>query len=158
MKKLAAIRSGGQTGADRGALDAAKSLGVPIAGWCPKGGWAEDLLRPPGLLADYPELAETPSADVSQRTAWNVRDAHATLAVVPSRDWHSPGTALTIDIAKQYGRPLFIATEKDFCKVVDWLDGLGFELTLNVAGLRESTAPGIYETAFRLVRELLLGD
>jgi hypothetical protein len=51
------IRSGGQTGVDRAALDAAVLLGRPYEGWCPKGGWAEDFLRPPGLLTIYPHAA-----------------------------------------------------------------------------------------------------
>ena len=53
---ITAIRSGGQTGVDRGALDAARAVGVPIEGWCPAGGWAEikldEFLR--GLLVDVP--------------------------------------------------------------------------------------------------------
>ena len=69
------IISGGQTGIDRAALDAAIEMGVDYGGWCPKGGWAEDFRKPPGLLARYPLLRETPSAEPIQRTEWNVRDA-----------------------------------------------------------------------------------
>ena len=54
---------GGQTGVDRAALDVAIELGIPYSGWCPKGGWAEDLAAPPGLLAKYPRLKETPLPD-----------------------------------------------------------------------------------------------
>ena len=53
------IRSGGQTGVDRAALDAAVLTGRFYEGWCPKGGWAEDFLRPPGLLTIYPHLMDT---------------------------------------------------------------------------------------------------
>ena len=49
------IVSGGQTGADRAALDIAIELGIAYGGWCPAGGWAEDFPEPPGLLAFYPE-------------------------------------------------------------------------------------------------------
>src|SRR3984893_7494400 len=70
------IRSGGQTGVDRAALDAALLTGRPYEGWCPKGGWAEDFLRPPGLLTIYPHLMETPSESPEQRTEWNVRDRY----------------------------------------------------------------------------------
>ena len=52
--KIKRIRSGGQTGVDRAALDIAGKNHIEICGWCPKGGWAEDLPSPPGLLADYP--------------------------------------------------------------------------------------------------------
>jgi hypothetical protein len=71
------IRSGGQTGVDRAALDAAVLTGRPYEGWCPKGGWAEDFLHPPGLLTKYPHLMETPSESPERRTDWNVRDSAA---------------------------------------------------------------------------------
>lgn len=57
------IISGGQTGVDRAALDAALESGFPCGGWCPKGRTAEDGPLP----SEYP-LKETPEADYSQRT------------------------------------------------------------------------------------------
>lgn len=95
MKKIKMIRNGGQSGADRGALDTAKRNGITICGWCPKGGWAEDYPDPPGVLALYSELKETPSARVEQRTVWNVRDSDATLIINPKRSNISVGTELT---------------------------------------------------------------
>src|SRR6476661_2929994 len=65
------IVSAGQTGVDRAALDVAIELGIAYRGWCPKGGWAEDRPSPPGVLALYPGLGETPHADPRQRTEWN---------------------------------------------------------------------------------------
>ena len=59
---IARIRSGGQTGVDRAALDFARKHNMEICGWCPKGGWAEDYPEEPGILAVYPELQETPEA------------------------------------------------------------------------------------------------
>ena len=79
--KIKRIRTGGQTGVDRAALDTARKYGIEICGWCPKGGWAEDYPSPPGLLAVYPELNETPSAGTSQRTRWNMRDTDAILTI-----------------------------------------------------------------------------
>jgi len=150
------IRSGGQTGADRGALDAARSHAFPIAGWCPRGGRADDMPDPPGLLALYPELIETPSPDYLQRTAWNVRDAHATLIVVPNADWYSPGTAYTIETARLYERPNLTVIGSDIDAASRWLESVsGFELTLNVAGPRESFSHDIYHLSFRLVSALL---
>jgi hypothetical protein len=73
------LLSGGQSGVDRAVLDVALARGIPYGGWCPKGGWAEDFPEPPGVLAKYPQLAETPLADPAQRTEWNVRDADACL-------------------------------------------------------------------------------
>ena len=55
--------SGGQSGVDRAVLDVAIARGIDYDGWCPHGGWAEDFPAPPGLLARYPKLKETPLAD-----------------------------------------------------------------------------------------------
>src|SRR5262245_14533482 len=93
------IISGGQTGADRAALDAAIALGVPYGGWCPKGGWAEDMPSPPGILARYPALREASSADPSERTRLNVQDSDATLLVTSSAGLDvSRGACLTVEI------------------------------------------------------------
>src|SRR5215831_15765508 len=89
------IRSGGQTGVVRAALDYAVRASIPYDGWCPRGGWAEDLSAPPGLLDQFPRLKETPSADPRQRTAWNVRDSDATIVLMPGAA-DSPGTRFTI--------------------------------------------------------------
>src|SRR5262249_20137195 len=86
---IARLVSGGQTGVDRAALDAALEVGVPCGGWCPKGRKAED-----GRIDDRYPLCETPSAAYSQRTRWNVRDSDGTLVLA----WGEPtgGTLLTV--------------------------------------------------------------
>ena len=76
------LLSGGQSGVDRAVLDVAMERGIDYGGWCPKGGWAEDFPLPPGVLAKYPNLKETPLADPAQRTEWNVRDADACMIVL----------------------------------------------------------------------------
>ena len=76
MALLRRVVSGGQTGVDRAALDVAIALGFAHGGWCPAGRLAEDG----PIDARYP-LRETPSADPSQRTEWNVRDSDATLVL-----------------------------------------------------------------------------
>ena len=156
LKKIARIRSGGQTGADRAALDAAKAAGLQICGWCPKGGWAEDMSEPPGLLKEYPELVETESANVGQRTELNVRDSDATLIIVAGQQDISSGTALTIEIAKQYKRPYFVADAGKMTakEIAEWLSTLGDGLTLNIAGPRESKSTGIYNKSYKLLNEL----
>jgi hypothetical protein len=151
--RVVRIVSGGQTGVDRAALDAARSLGIAIGGWCPAGGWAEDLLEPPGLLALFPELRETPSSDPSQRTEWNVRDSDATL-VLTRGGARSPGTTVTVDFAAQLERPHLVVDVGEPALVDGWLRQLGRGLVLNVAGPRESQAPGIGRDVRAMLVEL----
>jgi hypothetical protein len=144
------VISGGQTGADRAALDVAIELGIEYGGWCPAGGWAEDFPEPPGLMADYPNLRVAGSPGPAVRTRLNVRDSDATLVVrpMPSR---SSGTDFTIETAEELERPLFVTNGADAREVIDWLGTLGSGITLNVAGPRESEQPGVY----RMTRTLL---
>ena len=86
------IRTGGQSGADRAAFDVARLYNIPICGWCPKGGWAEDMPEPPGLLAVYPEMIETPSDGTIQRTEWNIRDSSVCIVFDTFENTTSPGT------------------------------------------------------------------
>jgi len=149
---------GGQTGVDRAALDTAVELGIPYGGWCPRGGWAEDMPEPPGLLAVYPALRATPSAEPAQRTRWNVRDSDATLILLPGPARAAGGTALTIAAAGELGRPLAVV-DLSGAGAREHAMGLLAELppggALNVAGPRESGAPGIYGRARELLAELL---
>ena len=155
-QKIARIRSGGQTGADRAALDAARELDVPVCGWVPMGGLAEDMPEAPGLLARYPELRESPSESYVNRTALNVRDAHATLIVAPSGLEPCSGTQMTLRFAEAMGRPcLVIRGIEEVGTVLGWLEDLGRELTLNVAGPRESKTPGTYAITKQIVSTLL---
>jgi hypothetical protein len=142
--RAATIVSGGQSGADRAALDWAIRHGVPYGGWCPHGGLAEDLTEPPGLLATYPLLRETSRPDVDDRTTFNVRDSDATLLVILPGTEPSGGTAFTRDEALRLGRPHLLTDGLDTDVVRAWLASLPVGLTLNVAGPRESRAPGIY--------------
>ena len=142
------IVSGGQTGVDRAALDVAIERGLAYGGWCPKGGWAEDMPNPPGLLSAYPDLRETPESDPSQRTEWNVRDSDKLMVLIESAGLSvSEGTRLAIDTAKKLGKPnIVINIDGDGGGVL----AAGFigagqgPLALCIAGPRESEAPGIY--------------
>ncbi len=153
------IVSGGQTGVDRAALDVALALGLPCGGWCPRGGWAEDMPDPPGLLASYPTLNETPSTDPVQRTRWNVRDSDAVLLVLPARGAASPGSALTLAHALELRRPLAAVTLQEPSRALAEARALLSELprsgSLNVAGPRESESPEIYRGAAALLASLL---
>jgi len=155
MGKIKVIRSGGQTGVDRGALDAARDLGFPITGWCPASGLAEDYPDPPGLLQNYPELIETPSGEYLERTVWNVRDSDATLVLKPQEIESSYGTDYTIGAADGLERPCLVLDRVDVASAIEWLESLGEDLDLNVAGLRESKYPGIYNMAYNLVAGIL---
>jgi Circularly permutated YpsA SLOG family len=158
------IIAGGQSGVDRAALDAAIALGLPYGGWCPRGGWAEDFPRPPGLLARYPQLKETPSSDPAQRTEWNIRDADATLILLAAGGLAaSPGTALGRALAEKYGKPLLVVDvdeERAVAVARAWLHGLiaahKGTFTLGVGGPRESEARGIYKRAGEVVRQVLM--
>jgi hypothetical protein len=161
------IISGGQSGVDRAALDAAIARGIAYGGWCPHGGWAEDLPEAPGLLPKYPLLRETPSREPAQRTEWNVRDSDACLIVVDAGGVAaSQGTALAERLAAQYGKPLLVVdvSAPDAVKrACAWLDALlaahkgEAPFKLAVGGPRESEAPGIYGKARAVLGEVFEG-
>lgn len=140
------VISGGQTGVDRAALDAAIENGLEHGGWCPLGRIAED-----GVIPDRYSLKQTPSADYPQRTLWNVRDSDATLALTMGRP--TGGTAYTIECAKNLLRPhlvVDVGREVNNKMIVDWLRRNNVTF-LNVAGPRESTCPGIYWEALKIL-------
>jgi hypothetical protein len=136
------IISGGQTGADRAALDFAIEHGIAHGGWCPRGRQAED-----GSLPDSYGLRETPSRKYAQRTEWNVRDSDATVVFSIAADPQG-GTRLTLVLAERLGKPVLHLSRAEhtadtaaaaLCKFLD-------EHTvaiLNVAGPRASQEPEI---------------
>jgi hypothetical protein len=156
MTALTRIVSGGQSGVDRAALDAAVAAGVPYGGWCPADGIAEDLPDPPGLLAAYPLLRESPSADPAERTRLNVRDSTASLVVSP-RHLVAGGTLLTVEEAVRLERP-WLVTTGPVGEVATWLDTVELPCVLNVAGPRASEWPEGYAATRRLLDELLRGS
>ncbi len=147
---LMKIVSGGQTGVDRAALDAAIAAGVPVGGWCPKGRLAEDGV----ISSEYP-LQETASRLYRERTGLNVMDSDGTLIL--AEKILSGGTALTKSLADRYSKPLLAVNPADsagIVKIRKWLTVNNIRI-LNVAGPRESTRPGSYDQAYRLMREVL---
>lgn len=154
------IISGGQSGVDRAALDAAIGAGIPYAGWCPKGGWAEDLAEPPGMSALYPELRETPETSPAQRTEWNVRDSDALMVLVGADGLAaSQGTALALRCAKSLGKPhivIDIDAPDALAKVQSFLAQQGGD-SLCIGGPRESEVPGIHAKVFALLTALFHG-
>jgi hypothetical protein len=149
--RLARIISGGQTGVDRGALDAAIAIGVPHGGHCPKDRRAEDGPVPPQY-----HLTECDTGHYAERTEQNVLSADATLILCrgPLRG----GTRLTARLARRHGKPL-LAVDLDSPpsreSIADWL-ATNLVSTLNVAGPRESQSPGIQERSYVYLTSLLV--
>jgi len=146
------IISGGQTGADRAALDFAIAHGIPHGGWCPKGRRAED-----GSLDARYQMRETESKDYRQRTRRNVADSDATLIL--NLGELANGSLATRHFAERVNKPVRVvaldagdlATEA--ARVHEWLADNAIAV-LNVAGPRESKRPGIYRNALAFL-ELL---
>jgi hypothetical protein len=144
------IVSGGQTGVDRAALDVALELGVPCGGWCPRGRRAED-----GPIPDRYPLRETSTREYPQRTEANVADSDGTLILKHGK--MDRGTALTLELAERHGKPclvLDLEERPDPARGVAWA-AANHVKTLNVAGPRESSRPGIQAEAADFLRRVL---
>ncbi len=142
------IVSGGQTGVDRAALEVAGELGIPCGGWCPRGRKAED-----GPVPAQFSLQETTSAKYDVRTRRNVRDSDGTLVLTLGDP--TGGTALTVAAAERLGKPLLVLDldlQPSPALVSEWAS-LHQLQTINVAGPRESTAPGVGLMAAEFLRQ-----
>jgi hypothetical protein len=143
------IISGGQTGADQGALDYAMEKGMEAGGWCPRGRVCENGIIP----AKYP-VEEVAEDDYNLRTKRNVQDSDGTLVII--RDGYmEDGTHRTVEYCMGLSKPQFLVDlhvmsgqlESVCHALINWIDHHGIEV-LNVAGNRESNSPGIQkETA-----------
>lgn len=162
------IISGGQTGADRGGLDAAIHCDLPHGGWCPRGRKAED-----GVIPVEYHLNEMASPKYLPRTKANVFDSDAT--VIFTYGPLTRGSLKTVSYAHHLKKPyhevdLLRTTHRQAVEeIVRWLAGEA-ELNdydeyqakpsetciLNVAGSRESHAPGMQDAAFRLMVDVLI--
>ena len=146
---LVKIVSGGQTGVDRAALDAAIKLGIPHGGWIPRGRLAED-----GVLPERYALRETASTVYAERTEKNVTDSDGTLIV--SRGELTGGSAYTRAMAVKHGRPwLHIDLEQTTAfraalETKAWIIAREVRV-LNVAGPRASKDPRIYAITIALL-------
>ena len=145
------VISGGQTGVDRAALDAAIALLLPHGGWCPKGRRAED-----GRIPDKYRMWESNSDKYPLRTRLNVAMADAT--VILHEGNMGRGTRLTLKYVIDLQKPHFISIMEpnitDLLRdLVDFLKKAG--PIVNFAGPRESTNPGIQQGAFAILREAM---
>jgi len=135
--------SGGQTGADRAALDFAVDHAIPHGGWCPRGRKAED-----GTIDARYQVKETPSASYVQRTEWYARDSDGTVvfSIAPVL---TGGSKKTVHLAQKHGKPVLhlardggpAAPEQALRR---FIQDHGIKV-LNVAGPRASEEPKVYE-------------
>ncbi|MGB7344416.1 MAG: putative molybdenum carrier protein [Pirellulaceae bacterium] len=145
------IVSGGQTGVDRAGLEAAMALGIDHGGWCPAGRLAED-----GTVPSRYQLDEMSTADYPTRTQQNVIDSDATLILYDTR--LKGGTLLTRRICQRLDKPFLLVRlgRDEVADVHRWLDEHK-PATLNVAGPRETSSPGIQEQCEGFLVEVFTG-
>jgi hypothetical protein len=152
-KEFLKIISGGQTGVDRGALDAALALEVECGGWCPAGRLAED-----GTIPEYYPVVELANAEYAERTARNVADSDGTLVI--SNGEPIGGTGETIQRCVELDKPHLIidhplvAANENVELVLRFVGNHRIRV-LNVAGPRASQWPEGHQTALEIVSDVL---
>jgi hypothetical protein len=149
MPVIKKVISGGQTGVDRAALDAAIEAEIAHGGWAPKGRKAED-----GAIPLIYNLTELDRGGYAARTEKNVLDSDGTLIITSGT--MDKGTVLTRDLARLNKKPHLSIDlgESELLRSVEkavlWIKSNDISV-LNVAGPRLSKNPGIYETARRFL-------
>ena len=151
---LKKIISGGQTGAEQAALDAAIKYRLPHGGWIQKGRKTED-----GILPYEYKLKELKSGAYPNYTERNVINSDGTLII--SHGKLKGGSSLPRRLAKKYNRqflhisldetPAFIAPSK----INNWIIEYDIEI-LNVTGSRASKDPNIYEVVKYIIEGVIL--
>jgi hypothetical protein len=143
------IISGGQTGADQGALDFAIKAGIEHGGWIPKGRITEN-----GPLAGKYRLKEMPDTSYARRTKKNVLSADGTLII--SHGELTGGSALTRMLAITH-KHLWLHVNMDQMSVTEaadairvWIDANRIAV-LNVAGSRASHDGKIYAVTMKIL-------
>jgi hypothetical protein len=154
------IVSGGQTGADRAALDFAIEFNIPHAGWCPYGRKAEDGVIPLKYNlkeASAPTLTESsdPDAIYKKRTELNAMDSDGTLIIVSAEP--IGGTLYTIEMAEKHKKPYLIfnlQTNPKINDIANWIIKNNIH-KLNIAGPRESQTSGIYNSVYNVLKQII---
>lgn len=146
QKERIRIISGGQTGADRAALDFALYYGISCGGYCPRDRKAED-----GPIPELYQLKELNSANYSDRTKKNIEASDGTL-IFKAQPKLDRGSHLTLEYCKKIRKPWFIYhlsrnPDQSNYELYNWIKDQGI-ITLNIAGNRESLAPGIYRLTY----------
>lgn len=146
------IISGGQTGVDRGALDAALEAGFPCGGSCPEGFTAED-----GVIPERYPVQELANADYVQRTLRNIQDADGTVIIF--NGYPEGGTEQTLLGCLNQGVP-YLLIDASLCSIGEAGKRMAAFVTeqelqiLNVAGPRASKWPDAREYAYLVVSTL----
>lgn len=147
------IVSGGQTGADRAALEWAIEFAIPHGGWCPKGRRAED-----GPIDPWFELEETETDAYPVRTKFNVRDSDGTVIFTLAENLQG-GSKLTEEFAHQLGKPCIHISKASMADPEMALRRFVSENSvhvLNVAGPRSSTELGVDEFVAQTLSDAFL--
>ncbi len=149
------IISGGQTGADMGGLKAAYNLGIPTGGWAPQGWKTERGAQ--GLLLQGYGLTEHASPEYPPRTAANVKLADAT--IIFGDIVHSRGSRLTHRLCVRHNKECLVIPPSlghaDAVEIIHLMLARTNPRTLNIAGSRQSKAPGIEEWVTMILTEAL---
>jgi hypothetical protein len=155
IRKIEKIKiiSGGQTGVDRGALDAALDSNAECGGWCPAGRLDEN-----GRIPERYPLTELLCAGYSERTARNVADSDGTLIIYAGA--LAGGTRETVARCVEFAKS-YVAIDLSSISIERAID-LAEQFVsnhqlcvLNVAGTRASEWSEGYSHAYEIVTGLL---
>jgi hypothetical protein len=151
---LKRIVSGGQTGVDRGALDAALAAHFDCGGWAPGDRSAED-----GIIPERYPLILLPDGGYRQRTRLNVVDSDGT--AIFFNEFLTGGTRLTRNLCALLNRPYILIDVRETpdpsiaaASVLKFIERCNIEV-LNVAGPRASGWASGHEFSLAVVREVI---